>query len=143
MRRKREKISIQIPKVTVLRVNVRTKMNEIKSDEEYAVIQVTFHDTFDEHALSWKSKKVAKIFTLVCFREEIWRRLIESHKFSFEGFASLKYGGVYFVVEKAYDEFDFDIEKEESVYFTNFKPLDFSMLEHLYDRSTEEDSLSI
>jgi hypothetical protein len=123
MKKKRDRISCQIPRVTLLDVQVRLKKNELKNDEEYAVLKVSFVDTFDGHALAWKSRRVPKTFTLMCFRDKIWRRLIETHTFSFEGFISLKYGGIYFVVEKAFDELDFDIEKEESLYYTNYKEI--------------------
>ena len=139
MRRKRDRIFIQIPRVTLLDVQVRLKKNDLKNDEEYAVLKVCFVDTFDDHALSWKSKKTAKNFTVMCFRDEIWRRLIATHVFSFEGFVSLKYGGVYFVAEKAYDELDFNIEKEESLYFTNYKPLTIGEAMELFRRSPHLD----
>jgi len=125
---KRDRISIYIPKVCVLKVDRRVKKNELKNDEEYGIIKVSWNDAFDSHALAWKSRKINKTFTLMCFRDEIWRRLIETHVFSFEGFASLRYGGVYFVIEKAFDELDFNIEKSESLYFNNYKPLDMKQL---------------
>lgn len=125
MNKKRDRISCQIPRVTLLDVQVRLKKNELKNDEEYAVLKVSFVDTFDGHALAFKSRRVPKAFTVMCFRDKIWRRLIETHTFSFEGFVSLKYGGVYFVIEKAYDELDIDIEKEESLYYTNYKEMSF------------------
>jgi hypothetical protein len=123
MKKKRDKISCQIPRVTLLGVQVRLKKNELKNDEEYAVLKVSFVDTFDGHALAWKSRKVPKTFTVMCFRDEVWKRLIETHAFSFTGFVSLKYGGVYFVVEKAFDELDFDVERRESMYFTNYSEM--------------------
>jgi len=123
MRKKRDRIAIFIPKVCVLKVDRRVKKSELKNDEEYGVIKASFNDAFDDHALSWKSRKTNKSFTLMCFRDEIWRRLIETHVFSFEGFASLRYGGVYFVIERAFDELDFNIEKPDSLYFTNYKPM--------------------
>lgn len=123
MKGKRDRISCQVPRVTLLDVQVRVKKNELKNDEEYAVLKVSFVDTFDGHALAWKSKRTPKTFTLMCFRPEIWRRLVERETFSFEGFISLKYGGIYFVVERAYDELDFNIEKEDSPYYTNYKTL--------------------
>ena len=137
MRRKRDKITCQIPRVRLLNIQVRMKKNELKNNEEYAVLKVSLIDTFDDHALSWKSKHIAKTFTLMCFRDEIWKRLIETHTFSFKGFVSLKYGGVYFVVEKAYDELGFDIEKQESLYYTNYKELSFEEATELLSQIKE------
>lgn len=104
-------------------ISIRKRRNfQTKTEEEYAVLKVTVSDSFDTFQLARGSKKTPKVYTLMCFREEIYKRLIAEYRFSFKGFVSLSYGNTYIVVTKAYDELGFDVEQEGSICFDDYSP---------------------
>lgn len=98
-------------------LSIRKRRNPYtKNEEEYAVFKVCHEDTFDTFHLARGTKKYFKTYTLMCFREEIYTRVVVGDRFSFKGFASLSYGGTYLVAEKAYDELGYSVETKSSLY---------------------------
>ena len=90
--------------------------------EEYAVFSVTFNDIFDGGTLTYVNHKAEKKITLMCFKEELYKRVVIGECFSFKGFVSFGYGNTFLVVKRIYDQLDFPIDEEQSLYFANYSP---------------------
>lgn len=114
---KREHFIFKTPKMQLKRINLRTKVHDVIKDEEYAVLTVAYHDAFDGHALRFKSKKIEKDITLICFKPDLYERLEEGDFFYFEGSTHYRYGGIYQRVEKILDDLGFSIDSKESIYY--------------------------
>lgn len=98
-------------------LSIRKRRNPYtKHEEEYAVFKVCHEDMFDTFHLARGTNKYFKIYTLMCFREEIYTRVVVGDRFSFKGTIHMSYGNTYIKVKKAYDELDFDIETKDSLY---------------------------
>ena len=89
--------------------------------EEYAVISITFNDIFDGDTLTYVNRKAEKKITLMCFREELYKRVVIGDCFSFKGFVSFGYGNTFLVVKRIYDQLGFPVNEEQSLYF-NYSP---------------------
>ena len=112
----RKNFTFAAKKLELKSISKRVKTSDYKEPEEYAVLKAGLFDSFDNHALKFRAKK-RKAYTLICFDKEIFERLVEGEQFSFTGTISLDYGSCFFCVERAYDEFGFDICSEDSLFF--------------------------
>ena len=112
----RKNFTFAAKKLELKSISKRVKTSDYKEPEEYAILKVGLFDSFDGHALRFRAKK-HKAYTLMCFDKEIFERLIEGEQFTFTGTISLDYGSCYFCVERAYDEFGFNICSEESLFY--------------------------
>lgn len=135
------KISFNTGKLQLIAISLRTKKNELKNPEEYAVLRVGLQDMFDGHALSFKKPKRKEI-SLVCFDENVFRRLVEGNLFSFRGSIHLEYGATYFRVERAYDELGFAVDDAHSIYFNNLLPIAIGEILRGEERSEETERMA-
>ena len=135
------KISFNTGKLQLIAISLRTKKNELKNSEEYAVLKVGISDAFDGHAFSFKKPKRKEV-SLVCFDEKIFRRLVEGDIFRFSGMIHLEYGSTYFRVDRVADSLGFLITSEDSIYFGNFEPYEVGEILRGEERSEECEKLS-
>lgn len=115
-----ESIKWTLKKAQIDAIDIRKKKNPYTGNEEfYAVIKVILIDKFDTFKMAHTSHVRHKGITLMCFREPIFKCLVESEMFSFSGFVSFGYGNTYLVVRKAFDELGFDVETPDSRFYRN------------------------
>lgn len=105
-----KKIKWTAKKVVIQSIQIRSRTNDwTKKIEDYAVIGIHLQDSFDSQRFRPGVKPVQKKLTLMCFLEDIWKRLVEGKKFSFRGFVSFGYGNTFLVVEDAFSSLGINV----------------------------------
>lgn len=120
------KIFWSLKKADVLEVSIRQRKDEMGNDVEYACFKVGILEDFDEDTLTFirQRRTKAKSISLMCFTPALFRAVVEGERYSFKGFCSLKYGGVYFITDTILDVLGFDILSPHSFSSEEIKPPD-------------------
>lgn len=126
MRKNKVLIPITIPLCYLVKKSIRIKLRDHGlDDEKYAVLHLSF-DSPNNNDIFGKIKgrrETRHKFIVMCFREEVFERLVEEDRFTFRGTIELVYGGVYITATKVYDSLGINVEDEESIYYNNYKPI--------------------
>ena len=104
--------------VTIKDIVIRKKKNPYtKNEEEYAVVKVLLEDRFDTFKMAHTRYRQERPICLMCFRPQIFKRLVVGDVFSFGGKTNFPPGNTYHQIKHAFDSLGLDIESEQSAYF--------------------------
>lgn len=107
-----KRIEWKVKNVEVLSKSVRVKKDiDTGGPVEYCVLGIKLS------RYGSKNDRKVKPPAIMCFENDLYKRIEEEEVYSFEGFVSFGMGNTFFVVQKVKDELDNAVNDKKSIFY--------------------------